>query len=367
MKVLHVCETIRGGVATYLRMFHHALHDVVDSVFVIPAQHRDDLDPSIAVRSFDHSGRGPASIGRLARVAMREARAFNPDVILFHSTFSLGAMGIMRLRGVPGAYVYCPHAWSRLRFSEQPAKRFLVAAVEGRLAGLSDTVLNISRNDRALASSNGYRGHHVVVENALSDVSSTTGDPPFEISADTINLLFVGRFDRQKGLDILLDALSDARSRNPALRLHVIGAKVQDGPDIDRDMTRDVTFHSWVPPERLVDFYAHADAVVLPSRWEGLPMVLIESLRAGTPVLLSSRSGMGELIDDRHAGRVLPLSRKSFAEALSELDREELAVWRAGARRTYERRYSEARFRTETLAVLEDAIKRARSPRGAQR
>lgn len=81
-------------------------------------------------------------------------------------------------------------------------------------------------------------------------------------------------------------------------------------------------------------------------------MVLIEALRAGTPVMLSDRSGMGQLIEDGRSGFVLPLSVEHFAKALGSVDAQRLAAMRPAARALYEGRYGPDRFRRETLAAL---------------
>jgi glycosyltransferase involved in cell wall biosynthesis len=104
-----------------------------------------------------------------------------------------------------------------------------------------------------------------------------------------LRLLFVGRLIRVKGLDLLIDALRPVGG----VRLTVVG----DGP-MRRAWERratglDVRFLGrGVPP------FAEAEAVVIPSRDEGLPQVLREALAAGRPVVGARVGGIAEILRD---------------------------------------------------------------------
>lgn len=363
MKILHVCETIKGGVATYLNTFDRECSEAVESVYLVPQHHADQLDVKGKVETFASNGRSIMASIALFRKAVRVARGERPDVLFFHSTFALIAMAWLRLNRVPGRYVYCPHCWGQVPYAEKPIARRVVAAIEGRLAGLSDLVVNISHNDRAIAEANDYGGRHIVIENALPDLpTAQAGDFPSPFGPEDdgrLNLLFVGRFDRQKGLDLLLETFSEAVARNPLLHLHVVGTSVTNGRAVSRSTAPPQThFHEWVAPHRIAAYYHYADLVVMPSRWEGLPMVLIESLRAGTPVMLSDRSGLGKLIEQGASGFEVPLTAHDFGAALASITPECLAAMRPACRELYEKRYHSSRFRKETLAALNDLTRK---------
>ncbi|WP_343505058.1 glycosyltransferase family 4 protein [Alloyangia pacifica] len=204
-----------------------------------------------------------------------------------------------------------------------------------------------------MAKEQGYKGRHAVVENAMPELGGLPGPNPYNSAGGGLDLLFVGRFERQKGLDILLEAFSMARKSNPALTLHVVGASVDEQVELPEHLTAGIHFHGWISATEITSYYAAADMVIMPSRWEGLPMVLIEALRASTPIMLADVSGMGELIEDGRSGIVLPeLSTGAFAQALSDLSLERLTTMRPAARELYERRYGPERFRREMRDIL---------------
>jgi glycosyltransferase involved in cell wall biosynthesis len=107
---------------------------------------------------------------------------------------------------------------------------------------------------------------------------------------DGLELVCAGRLTRQKGFDVLIAALADLQCE---WRLHVFG----DGPDrtdLERQvqalgLADKVAFHGYRPD--LAPWLAGADAVLVPSRWEGMPNVALEALACGTPVIARRTAG----------------------------------------------------------------------------
>ena len=128
-------------------------------------------------------------------------------------------------------------------------------------------------------------------------------------------LLFIGRLVDKKGVDILLAAMR---------RLHQSDSKTVPGLDIAgsgpleaelRAQAADlpsVRFLGWQPPEQLSLILHKAQAVVVPSRiaadgdCEGLPTVVLESIRAGVPVVASDHAGIPEIIRHEETGFLVP-------------------------------------------------------------
>lgn len=353
-RILHVAETIKGGIATFMNTFEMVCGDMLDNRYVVPDAHAPDLCGQAGRVTFARARRGPQATRALAQEALRTARDWQPDVLWFHSALSMPAMALLRARGVPGKYIYAAHSWSTPR--ETGARRAVLAGIERQMTRLPDLVVNISSNDRVLAEASGYHGHHIVIENALPDVPPLCGAGLLEQTPGRINLLFVGRLDRQKGLDLLIPALRAARKANPALHLHVVGASVSRQIPLPKVSDADLTFHDWVPMDRVGAYYDAADLVVMPSRWEGLPMVLIEALRARRPAMVSEASGLPGLIEPGVSGLVLPLAPQPMTAALAALDREPLLAMRDPARTLYEARYGAPRFRAEVLAAIGDLL-----------
>lgn len=115
--------------------------------------------------------------------------------------------------------------------------------------------------------------------------------------------MFVGRLSSEKGADILLDALH--RAGDPPFRI------VGDGParlELERRAhgleLKNTVFLGWRAPDDLVDLFKGARYVALPSVWEeNAPLVALEALAAGCPLIVSDIGGLPELVE-RGAGIV---------------------------------------------------------------
>ncbi len=117
--------------------------------------------------------------------------------------------------------------------------------------------------------------------------------------------LYVGRLDWRKGLDYLMRAL-----RTAELRCVVVG----DGPEREHllalanvsELHDRVFFAGFVPQNDLKHFYVAADFFVLPSLAEGLPLVVLEALASGCPVIASNIAGIPEIVSDGYNGLIVP-------------------------------------------------------------
>jgi glycosyltransferase involved in cell wall biosynthesis len=86
---------------------------------------------------------------------------------------------------------------------------------------------------------------------------------------------------------------------------------------------------------------------VVPSRWEGLPLIIPEALRNGTPVFVANKSDMGALVTSGVTGGVFELDEIALSDCLRSLNRANLQAMRPAARESYENRYSMGRFVSE--------------------
>jgi glycosyltransferase involved in cell wall biosynthesis len=135
-------------------------------------------------------------------------------------------------------------------------------------------------------------------------------------------LVWVGRMVPVKGLDVLLDACSLLQKQEMNLRVYLVG----DGPlrnqlertSRARGLDPLVSFVGSRLHNELPDWYRAADLTVLPSRSEGLPNVLRESLACGTPYVASRVGGIAELGTSLGQILVPPGDAASLAAAIAE-------------------------------------------------
>jgi glycosyltransferase involved in cell wall biosynthesis len=165
------------------------------------------------------------------------------------------------------------------------------------------------------------------------------------IAEDTKVLGFASRLVRQKGLIHLLDALPAVREAHPDVLLLVAGEgdrrEALEAAVRERGLGEAVRFlgvRMDIP--RLLKVF---DLHVLPSLWEGLPMIILESMAAGCPTVATSVGGVPTAISDGRNGRlVAPRDAEALAAAIVELlgDAEQRRRLGEKSRDTFRRRFT---------------------------
>jgi glycosyltransferase involved in cell wall biosynthesis len=137
-------------------------------------------------------------------------------------------------------------------------------------------------------------------------------------------IVCVGRLSPEKGQAGLLEAFAKLRASHPGLRLRLIG----DGPNRSAlealagrlGLIDSVTFVGRLPEEQTLEEIAQSDLLVLPSFMEGLPIVLIEAMALGVPVVASRVAGIPELVEDCATGLLfLPSDWSDLASKIERL------------------------------------------------
>ncbi len=137
------------------------------------------------------------------------------------------------------------------------------------------------------------------------------------------NLIFVGRLAAVKGVPILLEALSALAPDYPGLRLTLAG----DGPDRaaleaqarELGLSDMVRFTGYAAQSEIAEMLACADIFVLPSFAEGVPVVLMEAMATGLPVIATQVGGVAELVRDGAGILVAPGDVDALAAAIADL------------------------------------------------
>ncbi|MFV2053301.1 glycosyltransferase family 4 protein [Aliiroseovarius sp. YM-037] len=136
------------------------------------------------------------------------------------------------------------------------------------------------------------------------------------------NLLFVGRLAAVKGLPVLFDALEALHPKHPDLHVTIIG----DGPDRAaleeraRALSDMVDFVGYKSQAEVAETLRRMDMLVLPSFAEGVPVVLMEAMAAGIPVVTTRIAGVPELVENGVSGVLAPPGDAgALADAISGL------------------------------------------------
>jgi glycosyltransferase involved in cell wall biosynthesis len=325
MKILHVAETAMGGVGTYLAELlplQAQSFGTQNVCALLPDEHAGHVTgvDKQMIRRWHRAGRSPLNMFRLATAIRREVARFKPTLIHAHSSFAGAVLRLMyRSADRPFRIVYCPHGWA---FDQPslPAKNRTIAAVERALAPLCDGIVIISEHERQEAMRIGIPENLLtLVLNGIADVPPAR---PAHWADDRLKVLFVGRMDRQKGFDTLLDAAEPLADR---ICVRAVGKAVA-GPASTRTGSRVVEFLGWRSLAEIAVEIAAADVVAVPSRWEGFGLVALEAMRGSCAVVASDVGGLREIVVDGVTGRLVPPNTpERLMEILAEGD---VAQWK---------------------------------------
>lgn len=188
-------------------------------------------------------------------------------------------------------------------------------------------------------------------------VEPTKPDGPFRI-------LHVGRLAEEKGQPLMVEAVGELRSRGHDVCLDIIGAgPLQSAIEetIERlGLQESVILHGAKGHDEIVDWYRSADAFCLPSFVEGVPIVLMEAMASGIPVVTTRITGIPELITENESGLLVTPGRGDLlADAIERLVSEDgltqkLAV---NARKTIEAEFDVDKTSPEVAEVLGQFVK----------
>lgn len=186
-----------------------------------------------------------------------------------------------------------------------------------------------------------------------------------------VRVLFVGRLESRKGIDVLFEAIVRVFERYDNAVLDIVGDDTILKPDgstykadflkleLPRNIRSRIVFHGRVEEDELRQFYKNCDIFVAPSRYESFGLVFLEALMFGKPVIGCNAGGMPEVIKHGETGFLVPPGDADKLSIALEKLLSDPALFHAmgeAARKDYEERFTE---RAE-LPDLEASVKRLR-------
>jgi len=207
-------------------------------------------------------------------------------------------------------------------------------------------------------------GRTVVIPHGTSESTFNS----VNLISDDIEVLFVGRLEARKGIDVLLTAIPSVLSAYGNVRFKIIGDDTLPGPDgvPYADGFRNqyqgaawmprVHFTGKVPDQVLQQAYAACDIFVAPSRFESFGLVFLEAMRVAKPVIACKAGAVPEIISDGETGLLVPPGRATeLATALAWMidhPKERIRMGLAG-RRIFETSFTSAKMAERSLGLYD--------------
>lgn len=252
-------------------------------------------------------------------------------------------------RGIPlrPLAIYTPHGGS-LHYAPDTLKGRIYMALERRLTGLTDAVIFESRYSHARFREQVGATPALarIIPNGVLDAEF---DPVAKV-ADPTTFLFVGELRRLKGVDLLLEAFAAVNARTGAT-LTIVGA----GPDeagfkalaATLAIADKVDFAGAMPARRA---FSLGQVLVMPSRAESLPYIVLEAAAAGMPILATRVGGIPEINEGTDTALIEPENVAALAAAMFD------AMAAPDALKSRAERLQERVRRSFTVAAMTDAV-----------
>lgn len=319
---------------------------------IVPAHQKKDIKdlPASFISEFKPSSLRLVSAISLLFALISEIIKFRPTHIHLHSTFAgIFTRPLIRLLFPKIFVIYCPHGWASDRFTPGLKSR-LAEWVEFLLSVFSHRIICISTHEYKTGLRYGISENRLaLIPNGVSDApdSSSNSNEVFW-PQNVCRLLFVGRLDRQKGVDLLLDAM---RQLDNSFFLLVVGDYVTDA---NQKFPQGENFRliGWQSRSQLFDLYDSSHAVIVPSRWEGFGLVAIEALRAGRPVLASKTGGLVDIVSDGVDGFLFqPESVSALISTIEKFRNSNYISLSSNARKKYLEKFTSVKMNEKIINV----------------
>jgi glycogen(starch) synthase len=299
-----------GGLETLVRQLAPAVVSRGHDVAIITSHGGESVSgfeyvDDIPVRRVDAhhvvEARDAEGILRVELEILRFAREFDPDLVHSHDAGPVLWMYRRAARRERRPLVVTLHNVMTRKFAS-------VLVVLAKMLRDADWVTGVSQAvvDDVLSYERSVASRMSVITNGIVppvvEVSPIPEGPP--------RLLCMGRLDEQKGFELAIAALAPVREHHPDVRLVIAG----DGPERNGliatacrlGVDDSVDFLGTVSRSRVATLFRECAAVVMPSRFEGLPLVALEAAWAGRPVVAADVPGLSEAVVPGETALMVP-------------------------------------------------------------
>lgn len=182
--------------------------------------------------------------------------------------------------------------------------------------------------------------------------------PIFNIKPD---IFFIGRLSKEKGIDILIEAISIVKKSIPNVSAYIAGSGSQENELKSLvkklDLEDHVKFLGFIPEEEKYQSYKACKIVVIPSRWDASPITIYEAMACGKPVIASIATN-SEILEDGITGLLFKSENvEDLADKIAtSLKNEKLREKMGGAAKEKAKQYDWGKIAERTVEIYKEII-----------
>lgn len=326
LQIITLCEL--GGAQSVLVNLANSLckqHEVVVAAGEGDGKMWNLLDGSIRQEHLPSLRRALSPLHELKAIKemRRLYKKYKPDIVHLHSS-KAGILG--RVAFPKSKVVYTVHGFDSIRIAY---RKYL--PIEKAMQNRCQAIVGVSQYDERNLRSEGITNHVETVYNGIYPPAPLNNNPFERVQGYEGKVLCIARLAPPKRFDLFLEVA--------ALLPQYAFIWIGNQHEVTEKYTPNVFFMGNVPNAGA--YNAYADVFMLPSNYEGLPIVIIEALACGKPVVASAVGGISELLDGSN-GFAVENESKVMAEKIAYIlsDRALYSRMAESARQTYLRSFT---------------------------
>ena len=313
-KILYIVEAMGGGVFTYIVDLANELVDTYDMYIAYavrkqtPSNYKDYFDKRIhliEVKNFARAINAAKDIAAFFEIR-KIANEVKPDIIHLHSS-KAGALGRFAFSGKRVSLFYTPHGYSFLMENYKPMKRRVFKLIESVCAKRNCTTISCSVGEHQESLKLTKRATYV--NNGINMAELQEIIDKTEKVEHSFTVYTLGRICYQKN-PTLFNEIAESL---PDVKFVWIG----DGELRDQLTSENIEITGWADRSTAIRYAVNADVFLLPSRWEELPISLLESMYMKKACVVSNVIGNRDVIHNGENGFVCT-KVEDFVKAIEE-------------------------------------------------
>ena len=305
-KILYIVEAMGGGIFTYIVQLANGLADDFDITVAFGlrketpknyAEYFDQRVNMVRVKSFGRSV-NPIKDLKAGREIKKIVKEVKPDIVHLHSS-KAGVLGRMLISGRKHKMFYTPHGYSFLMEDVSPLKKHFYYALE-KICGKKRCITVACgksewEKSRKVTKKSTYISNGINIETMARVLEECKlQQKPKEKKEFSVYTL--GRISYQKNPELF----NEIAELVPEVNFVWIG----DGDLRDVLTSKNISVTGWKSSEEALKLAYSEDVFLLPSRWEGLPISLLEAMYMEKPCIVSNVVGNRDVIEHKHTGYI---------------------------------------------------------------
>lgn len=367
--IVHIAQSA-GGVAEYLYMFlKNFKDDNYENIMIVSQDYKEQLDrikpytSNIYIVPMVREVEPKNDMKAILKVR-KILKQIKPDIVYLHSS-KAGAIGRIALAfNFKTKILYNAHGWYfNAQISDKKKKIF--AVIEKILAIKTDRIINISKSEyeSALKYKIAPEKKMCIIENGIDFTKFKNNDKyreetrkKYHIEKNDIVIGVVGRLTEQKDPMTMIKAFELVHKENKNTKLMYVGSgeleKNVKQYAKEKNILDKIIITGWV--DNVEQYIPAFDIAVLPSKWEGFGLVLIEYMACDKPIIATNVGGIKDIIQNEENGLLIEIeNEKQLQEAIRKYISDKVVMkYNIMANKDYKEKYEIGKLISKHIEIF---------------